>query len=98
MDNKLIIKFKTPYNFEGSSYTEVDLTGLEELSVTEMIAAEKEFMAKGNTPLLQEMSMEYACILANKVTGKPIEFFKQMPLKHGIKLKNTVTSFFYNED
>jgi hypothetical protein len=45
---------------------------------------------------MNEMSIGYSCIIASKATGKPLEFFENMPANEAIKLKNKVASFFYS--
>lgn len=93
-----IVTFKKPYSFEGESYTQVDLSGLEELSAADMIAVNKKIERGGTVNILPEMSLEYACLISARASGKPIEFFKGLPPKDALKVKNCVTSFLYGED
>lgn len=90
-----LIKFKKPYSFDGKEYAEVDLSGLENLSTKDLVAADKTFIASGQSAVVAELSVGYSCIIASKVTGKPIEFFEDLPGNEGIKVKNTVARFFY---
>ena len=93
-----LVRFSKPYHFEGESYTEIDLSGLENLSARDMIAAEKYLAKSGTISPIPEMTMEYIGFIANRATGQPIEFFMKLPPKDATKVKNKVTSFFYGED
>ena len=93
-----LLKFGKPYTFEDVVYTEIDLAGLEGLTAEDMIAAEKYLNRAGIFSPIPEMTSEYVCFIASKVTDHPIEFFKNLPPKEAVKLKNKVTSFFYGED
>ena len=93
-----LVRFSKPYHFEGESYTEIDLGGIEDLSAKDMIAAEKYLAKSGTISPIPEMTMEYIGFICNRATGLPIEFFKSLPPKDAIKVKNKVTSFFYGED
>ena len=97
-DNPFLVFFKKPFTFEGVSYESVDLSGLESLSAADMIAVNKTIERGGSASVLPEMSLEYACLMAARATGKPVEFFKALPPKEAIKVKNRVTNFLYGED
>lgn len=47
---------------------------------------------------MPEMTLEYACFIAARAAKQPIEFFRGLPPKDALKVKNRVTSFFYSED
>lgn len=97
-ENQLLVVFKKPFEFEGEVYKDVDLSGLEDLSARDMIAANKIMERSGTVNVIPEMSLEYACIISAKATGKPVEFFQSLPPKEALKIKNRVTSFLYGED
>ena len=96
-EESLIVKFSKPYKFEGREYTEVDLSGLEDLSAEDMISADKYLSKNGSFSVVPEMALEYACFIAAQCSGQPIEFFRRLPAKEAIKVKNKVTGFFYGE-
>ena len=93
-----LLKFSKPYKFEDNTYTEIDLAGLESLTAQDMIAAEKYLNRAGVFSPIPEMTSEYVCFIASKTSDQPIEFFKGLPPKDAIKLKNKITGFFYGED
>lgn len=93
-----VVEFSKPYHFEDEDYSKIDLAGLDNLTAEDMIAADKFMSKSGSFSIMPEMSMEYSCFIAAKATGHPIEFFKGLPPKDAIKIKNKVTAFFYGED
>lgn len=95
---EVILKFKKPFVFEGVTYNEIDLSALENITGEDMIQVNRRLTADGCAPLLQEMSLEYAQMMAAQVTGMPIELFKALPVKASMKLKNIVTNFIYGEE
>lgn len=97
-ENSTIVKFSKPYHFEGKKYTEIDLGGMDDLSAEDMIAADRYLNRTGNFSVMPEMSLEYSCFIAARATQQPIEFFRHLPPKDALKVKNRVTSFFYSED
>ncbi len=96
MGNKYLIKFNKPYTFEGKEYTEIDISGVEELTTKDIADADREFVTMGYVAAMNEMSVPYAAVVAAKATKKPVEFFMNLPANEGIKIKNLVMGFFYN--
>jgi len=96
-ENSMVITFSRKYNYEGEEYGQVDLSGLEDMTATDMIAANKILEKSGSFSFLPEMSLEYACIISARATKMPLEFFQRLHPRDAIKVKNKVTSFFYGE-
>ena len=94
----LVLRFQKPYSFEGETYTEVDLSGLEDLSAADLCKVGKMVKKIDGVDPIAEMSLPYAIFMAARVTGKPIEFFQQLPAREAIKLKNLVAGFLYGGD
>lgn len=94
-----IIKFSKPYFFEGVEYTQLDLSGIENLSASDMIAVNR-YMQRTNPGIdvMPEVSLEYAINIASKATKLPIEFFLAMPMKYSMKVKNRVMGFLFGSD
>ncbi len=92
--NQYLIEFKKPYSFEGVEYGDVDLSNLENLSTGDLIEADGQFSESGQFAVMNEMTTSYACILAAKASGKPIEFFQRLPAIEGVKVKRVVMGFF----
>lgn len=98
-DVSMVIKFKKPYRFEGKEYNEVDLSGLDNLNASDMIAVNK-YMQRttAGIDVMPEVSLEYACVLASKAAKLPIEFFTGLPPKEAMKVKNRVMGFLFGSD
>lgn len=96
----LILRFSKPYKFDGREYTEVDLSGLEDVTAGALENVGKIVSKKnpGMNPALLEMSMPFCNYLAQRVAGLPLEFFAGLPAKEAIKLKAMVTNFLYGGD
>lgn len=97
-ESPTLVTFTRPYKFEGTVYKEVSLSGLESISAADMCAAEKHLNRSGMFSPLPEMTAEYVSFIAAQASGLPIEFFKALPPKDFIRVKNKVTNFFYGED
>lgn len=96
----LILRFAKPYKFGGQEYTEVDLSGLEDVTagVLERVGKITAKKNPGMNPALQEMSLTFCTYLAQRVAKLPLEFFTGLPAKEAIKLKAMVTNFLYGGD
>lgn len=97
-DPPTLVRFKTPYQFEGKTYTEINLAGLETLTAKDMVDAESWITKQGIVSALPEMTFEYVSYIASVASGQPIEFFKGLSPRNAIRVKNKVTSFFYGQD
>ena len=96
----LILRFAKPYKFGGQEYTEVDLSGLEDVTAGVLESVGKIVNKKnpGMNPALLEMSLQFCNYLAQRVAKLPLEFFTGLPAKEAIKLKTMVTGFLYGGD
>lgn len=77
MDNT--VKFAKPYKFEGAEYDSVDLSGMDNLKVQDMIDIQTAIADETAALAAMEATTSFAQEMAAKATGKPIEFFKLMP-------------------
>ena len=96
----MVIKFKKPYKFEDKEYTELDLSGLDDLTASDMIATNK-YMQRtsgGGIDVMPEVSLEYACVLASKAAKLPIEFFTSLPPREAMRVKNRVMGFLFGAE
>lgn len=74
-----IVKFDKPYKFEGKEYDSLDLSGMEKMTVQDLIDVQKSIGNEMVAMSVMEMSTAFAQEMAVKATGKPVEFFKLMP-------------------
>lgn len=96
----LQVKFKKPYRFEGKDYDGVDLSDLENTTAAALENVGRILLKKrpGLNPSTIEMTMEYANLLASRVTKLPVEFFERLPAKEAMKIKTAVVGFLYGGD
>lgn len=95
-----VIQFSKPFVFEGKTYEEIDLSGMEELKAADLKAVGR-IVGKQNpgaNPGLLEMTLDYAIQIAVRVTEEPIEFFEALPANEAMKLKSEVVGFLYGGD
>lgn len=93
-----IIKFAKPYKFEGKEYTEVNLSGIDDLTTRDICELQKHHAALGIVAPVIEMDCTYAQLVAAKVTNLPIEFYYALPAREGGKIKQAVQQYFLNLD
>lgn len=92
----LTLTFKKPFVFEGETYTELNLSGLEELTGADLSKVDRIMRKKNSGDLVPEMSLDYALALAVRATGKPIEFFRALPMNECRRVGSKVRSFLFN--
>lgn len=87
----LVIKLKKPFTFEGEEIKSIDLSNIEKLTGAQL--AKFETTTQNLGLMVPEITMPYAFLVAEAVTGKPIELFEALPAKEAVKLKRAVSSF-----
>lgn len=94
-DESLIVTLTKTYEFEGEKISEIDFSGLEDVTAKTMIKANKVLVSAGDVQVLPENSLHYALIIAAECTKYPIEFYERLKPNDAIRVKNTVSNFFY---
>lgn len=97
-DESLILRFKKPYIFEGQEYTEVDLSGMEDMTAADLCVVAKFANRDLGVTAVPEVTLSYAIYMAARASRKPVEFFKGLPPVEAMKLKNIVTGFLFGGD
>lgn len=87
-----IVKLDKPYTYGGETVSAIDLSGVEELTSKDVSGAENEVLKTGIYSANMKNFFVYSCALAARATGKPIEFFENMPLTDAVKVRSTVNS------
>lgn len=84
-----VVKFDKPYKFEGAEYMEVDLTGMDGLTVKDAAEAQNMAIAMGNTAaaVVTETSTAFTNEIAARAAKMPVEFFQYMPLREARKVR-----------
>lgn len=92
---RFVVKFSKPYLFEGKEYTQVDLSGLERLTVKDAIDVQRQLFDQQEVAasLLTETTTAFARALAVRASGRPVEFFQQMPRGAGRLVRRTVQEY-----
>ena len=94
---KLLIELDKPFSFEGKEYKQVDFAGMDNLTTQDVCDAHNMYLSMGGSAAgVPEFDPSYACVIAHKATGLPVEFFKALPAKEGRKVKNLVTTYFFD--
>lgn len=77
---KITVKLEKPYTFEGTEYGEIDLTGLQKLTIQDAVDSQRQLFGEKEvaTAVLCETTTAFAVSMATKATGLPVEFFKLM--------------------
>lgn len=88
-----IIKLEKPYVFEGTEYGEIDLNGLDKLTVQDAIDAQLALTGQPGAVILPERSTAYIARLCAKAAGLPIEFFELLPVGAARKVRGAFTEF-----
>ena len=95
-ENEYAVKLVRPFTFEKKEYTEIDMSGLEKLTIQDAIDAQQELFGQQEvaSSLLCETTSAFAMAIAVKATGLPVELFKQMPIGSGRRIKRAVQGHF----
>ncbi len=78
-ERKNVLKLNKPFTFEGMEYTEIDLSGLEKLTIADAVDAQKRCQEEIAAAVVCETTTVFAREIAVKATGMPVEFFKLLP-------------------
>lgn len=86
-----------PYSYDGKEVTEVDLSGIVDLSLRDAIDAEQRLARNGQMSTTPETNYLYCCIIAAKATKISIDFFENLGIQEAAKLKNIISGFVFLE-
>lgn len=91
------IKLAKPYVFEGKEYTEIDLSGLEKMTVQDAIDAQQAVTGQPGAVILPERNTAYIANLCARAAGLPVEFFALLPVSAARKVRGAFTAFLVSE-
>lgn len=97
---KAWMKFKLskPVEYQGIKAESVDLSKLEELTGRDMNQIYDLYSANGGSGIsMQESTLLFAQLIANRVTGYPLELIEMFSARDSFWLKNRVYRFFFLE-
>lgn len=92
---KRVVELNKPYVFEGKEYPEIDLSGLDKLTIQDAIDAQRQLFGEQEVAaaVLCETTTAFARTIAAKATEQPIEFFKLMPRGVSRRVAATVRGY-----
>lgn len=94
-ENEHIVELSRTYDFEeGEKVSQIDFSGLEDVTAETMIKANKVLVGAGDVQVLPESSLHYALVIAAECTKYPIEFYKKLKPRDAIRIKNKISLFF----
>lgn len=93
-DIRYKLKFSEKYIFDGEEYTELDLSGLKDFTTKDAESVDRVMMKMGHRVTNKIQDTTYIKHLAMRITGKPVEFFNQMPWKEFIMIQGIVQMYF----
>ena len=87
-----IIKLGKPYQFEKKEYSEIDLSGLDKLTIKDAVSVQRQLFDEQEVAaaILCETTTAFAREIAVKATGLPVEFFKLMPRGAGRAVRQAI--------
>lgn len=90
-----VMKLRTPIDFEGTKYTEIDLTGLDKLTGKDIRELDHLFKMKGGKigGNVKEFDSMYLQLVASRATNLPLEFFDSIGIKDATRLEVEVRNF-----
>ena len=99
-ERALVLKLSRPYVFEGQTHTEIDLGGLETVTAGMLERVSKTILQQSPSlnPAMLESTMPFCIELVVRVTKRPYEFFRGLPVQDAMKLKALVANFLYGGD
>lgn len=98
-DENLIIELRKPYLFEGKTYTKIDLTGMDDMTATDLVDLERQYGKRyPGINAVPEVKVSYALMMAARAAALPLEFFYGLPQREAIKVKNRVMGFLFGSD
>lgn len=90
-----VIKFTRTYDFEGEKVNQVNLSGLDDLTASDMAKATKIVCNNGVMTTAVETTMPYALAMASMATKYPLEFFNKLKPRDAIKIRTKVQAFLF---
>ena len=95
----MIVKLHKPLKFEGEIYTEIDMSGITDVTTNAARDIEKIYrkISKGSYDASPETTINWAIAATSVVTGLPVEFFNYLNIKDLVKMKNRVINFLYED-
>ena len=96
-EHPYLVKLSKPYQVSGEDFTQLDLSGLEDLRSEDLFEANRQFATESYITPKPECDPMFCCLLAAMASGKPPELFEKLNIKDTLKVRNCVQDFFQSE-
>jgi hypothetical protein len=93
-DSKYIIKLSRAYQDDDETVTELDMSGIEELTGRDIKKAQAIMTRHGNIATVLETNVEFLQLMAAAACGKEVEFIEELNAKDTTRVKNWVSGYF----
>lgn len=93
-----VIKLSKTYEFEGARISEVDLSGIENLTAEDVFKAQQAMTMQNHIAVQLESDPVYCKLIAAYASQLPSEFFNKLSLKDFTKVKNKVSAYFFEPE
>lgn len=93
-----VVKFSKTYEFEGARISDIDLSGIENLTAEDMFKAQQSLTMQQHVSVQLESDPKYCILVAAYATQLPSEFFNKLSIKDAAKVKNRVSAYFFASD
>lgn len=91
----VVVKLYDPFIFDGQEVTEIDLSGLYDMTAEDMFAVDEQMRRFGYSGQNPEITRRYALLTAARLNRKPWEWCNRMKARDAVRIKNVVSGFFY---
>lgn len=92
---RLVIKLYDSFIWDGEEITEVDLSGLYDMTAEDMFLVDEQMRIRGFSGMNPEVTRRYALLTAARINRKPWEWLSRMKARDAVRVKNVVAGFFY---
>lgn len=94
-----IIPLSKPLSVNGTEYTELDLSGLEDLTIDEYSKMLKQYekLYGAGSSAMPEYEMDFALMVVEKILHIPRSILQKVKAKDGAKIRHVVTRFFLQQ-
>ncbi len=95
IEEMMSFKLNQSFKYDGEEITELDLSGLLDLNAHDLVDIDREMTRRGFAGARNELTRQYAMLVAARCNKKPWDFCDRMSARDSIRLKEYVVTFFY---
>ena len=95
IEEMMSFELNQSFKYDGEEITELDLSGLLDLNAHDLVDIDREMTRRGFAGARNELTRQYAMLVAAKCMHKPWDFCDRMSARDSIRLKEYVVTFFY---